>query len=162
VEEGVDWNEEEIMKEKPEWIEDRYIERNLKLCSEREKKDMLENAKEFINWMEDELEKHKTKVIDLKQKWVWRECDDFNEEYGTTTQEVEESYYLYRKIEYEKWSKRYEEWRNKKEKAKEKVLNSQATKPRYQLHQPRYKNQNQSRKKKTNMPPHETLAKIIY
>jgi hypothetical protein len=102
VEEEEDWSEEEIMKEKPEYKENRNIERNLKLCSEREKEEMLENAEEFINLMEDELERHKTKVIDFKQKCVWRECDNFNDEYGTTTQEVEESYYLYKKREYEK------------------------------------------------------------
>jgi hypothetical protein len=86
--------------------------------------------------MEDELKKHKTKVIDFKQKWVWRECDDFNDEYGTTTQEVEENYYLYKKCEYENWSKKYEELMNRKEKAKEKILNQKIAKLLNQFHHP--------------------------
>jgi Rps23 Pro-64 3,4-dihydroxylase Tpa1-like proline 4-hydroxylase len=56
--------------------------------------DMLETAEELIDWFKDALDKHKTKIIDFEQRWVWKICDEFKDESGLTRQEMEESYII--------------------------------------------------------------------
>jgi hypothetical protein len=65
------------------------------------------------------MKKHNTKVINFEEKWIRKACREFNDEYGTTTQELEEGYYLQNKCTYErehdKWIKITEANKRRKE-----------------------------------------------
>jgi hypothetical protein len=55
--------------------------------------------------MEPELKKRNKTEIDLKEKWVWEECEEFADEIGIYTEDVEEALYLIKKEKYQKEEK---------------------------------------------------------